>query len=99
MVQLAYPLCKLAGVGDGGRQEHIINLVWEEDDGLFPDHTALYTKQDRGRRNQNTQNQGLTTRTDHSWHDGTGVTGTVTPALQQSVRLTSVSHVVDLVKD
>lgn len=52
MVQLAYPLCKLAGIGDGSRQEHIINLVWEEDDGLFPDHTALYTNQARQREKE-----------------------------------------------
>ena len=41
MVQLAYPLCKLIGIGDGGRQEHIIDFVWEKDDGLLPHHTPL----------------------------------------------------------
>ncbi len=44
-VQVTYPLSKLLGVGDGGRQEDIVHVVREKDDGLLPHHTTLYREE------------------------------------------------------
>jgi len=41
VVQVADPLGKLARVGDGGRQKHVVNVVWQQDDRLLPYHTTL----------------------------------------------------------
>ena len=41
-VQMAYPLCKLPGVGDGGRQKHIVNVVRKKNDSLLPNYSSLW---------------------------------------------------------
>ena len=38
---MAYPLCKLPGVGDGGREKDIVNIVRKKNDGLLPNNSSL----------------------------------------------------------
>lgn len=44
-MQMTDPLGKLLCVGNGGRQEDIMNIVRKKDDGLFPNHTSLWKTQ------------------------------------------------------
>ena len=41
-VQMTDPLGKLSCVGDGCREEHVVHVVGEKNDGLLPDHTPLW---------------------------------------------------------
>ena len=41
MVKVSNPLGKLSGVGNCGRQEHVVNVVREQDDGLLPHNPTL----------------------------------------------------------
>lgn len=41
LVQMANPACKLAGVGQSGRQEHHAYSLGQEDDSFLPNHSPL----------------------------------------------------------
>ena len=41
LVEETNPFCELTCVGNSGRQEDVVDVVWQENDGLFPDDTAL----------------------------------------------------------
>lgn len=41
LVGRANPLGELHGVGDRGGEEDVVDLVWKEDDSLFPDDSTL----------------------------------------------------------
>ena len=43
-MQMTDPLSKLCGVGDGGRQKDVMNIVWQQDDCFLP-HNASLCKQ------------------------------------------------------
>ena len=40
-MQVRDPFGKLSGVGDGGGQEDVVDIVRKQDDGLLPDDAAL----------------------------------------------------------
>ena len=42
MMEVTDPLCELPGVGDGGRQEDVVDVIGEQDDGLFPHNPSLW---------------------------------------------------------
>ena len=42
LVDLADPLCKLSCVRDRGREEDVVNRLWQHDDALLPNDTTLY---------------------------------------------------------
>lgn len=48
LVQVADPLCKLLGVGNGSRQKHIVYIVGKKNDGLLPNHTTLWNRKEVG---------------------------------------------------
>ena len=41
-VQMTDPLGKLARVGDGGREEHVVHIVRKQNDCLLPHNTSLW---------------------------------------------------------
>jgi len=41
LVEIADPLGKLDGVGNRGRQEDVVHVVGQENDGFFPHNTTL----------------------------------------------------------
>lgn len=36
------PHCELSRVTDGCREEHVLDVAWEHDNGLFPNHSAFF---------------------------------------------------------
>ena len=38
LMNVCDPLCKLCGITNGGRQEHMVNVVREQYNGFFPHH-------------------------------------------------------------
>lgn len=41
VVQVTDPLAELSGVGDCGRQEHVVYIVWQQDQRFFPYHSSF----------------------------------------------------------
>ena len=42
MMEVTDPLRELPRVGDGGRQEDVVDVIGEQDDGLLPHHPSLW---------------------------------------------------------
>ena len=42
-VEMTDPFCKLSSIGDCGREKDVVNIVWQKNDSLFPNHTSLYS--------------------------------------------------------
>ena len=45
-VEMADPLGELLGVGNGGRQKDIVDIVRQQNDGLLPYHTTIWKGQE-----------------------------------------------------
>lgn len=41
LVQVADPLCKLSGIGDGSGQEDVMHIIRKKNDGFLPHHSTL----------------------------------------------------------
>ena len=48
---MAYPLCKLPGIGDGGREKDVVNVVRKKNDCLFPNNSSLWETKYGKRKN------------------------------------------------
>ena len=44
MMEVTDPLRELPCVGDGGRQEDVVDVIGEQDDGLLPHNPSLWGK-------------------------------------------------------
>ena len=44
MMEVTDPLRKLPCVGDGGRQEDVVDVIGEQDDGLLPHNPSLWER-------------------------------------------------------
>ena len=44
MMQMTDPLSKLCGVGNGGRQKDVVNVVWQQDDCFLPHNASFCTQ-------------------------------------------------------
>jgi len=42
-VKVTYPLSKLCCIRNGGREEYIVDVIRQQDDCLFPNHSPLWT--------------------------------------------------------
>ena len=42
MMEVTDPLRELPRVGDGGRQEDVVDVIGEQDDGLLPHNPSLW---------------------------------------------------------
>ena len=42
MMEVTDPLRELPCVGNGGRQEDVVDVIGEQDDGLLPHHSSLW---------------------------------------------------------
>ena len=48
---MAYPLGKLPGIGDGGREKHVVNIVRKKNDCLLPNNSSLWETKYGKRKN------------------------------------------------
>ena len=45
-VKMTNPLSKLFGIGNGGRQEDVMHVIWQKDDCFFPNDASFYNEKE-----------------------------------------------------